>query len=433
MASKRRPSGEFLHTPLAEGLDLHVRTTQRFKTISLQAVLASELGADATKLALLSMLLKRGTRRLPSHQAQTRFLENLYGAGFDVDVQKRGEFHLLVARLSHPAPAFVDEGETLLEESLRFLGECLSDPRLVNGVFPADVVEQEKTNLRRAIQSLVNHREQYALEKLIRTMCRGERFAVYEYGRLEDLDDASPAALHRFQRRLLRTRPLTLLACGAVDPDRLAALAETHLGWTRDTIEVPPVAERRRAPAAPRREEEAFPMEQEWIVRGYRIDADVPGPDDAALLFFNGILGGFAFSRLFKQIREHEGLAYDIGSHTERLKGLLLVSAGVQPGSADKVLSRIDGIVEDLRGGNVTAEEMEGARNRLLAEVRSLHDSPEMMIASHKSGLLAGRVRTVAEMEEAIRAVAPGDVTRLASSLRLDTTFLLRPARTGGS
>lgn len=420
--------GAFVHVPLAAGLDLHVHPTDRFKTVTLQVVLHGELGPETTLLALLPSVLRRGTRLHPTLQDVTRHLDHLYGASLDADVSKRGEAHLLTLRLSLPAPAFVPEGEALLDEALSFLAQILSDPPPHAEGFAPDVVEQEKANLGHTIRALVNYREQYAFERMVQIMCDGERFSRYEYGDLAELETITPAGLHAFWRSTLDRRPLTLLAVGPLDPAVLADRVAAAFDWPRDRVTPPAPAERRLAPPAPRLVEEPFPLEQEWIAQGYRIGTPLEAAHVPALLFFNGLLGGFPFSRLFKNVREEAGLAYAIGSHTERFKGILAVTAGVKPGSSAEALRRIADALASLAEGRIGAEEMEAARNILLTEIRSVPDSPGALIHGALDGVLEGRVITLAQIEAGIRTVTARDVASLAAATVLDTTFILRPA-----
>jgi predicted Zn-dependent peptidase len=360
-------------------------------------------------------------------QEITRFLENLYGASIEGDASKRGENHVLYFRLTVPAPAYLPDGEKVLWEGMRFLGTLFADPHLEGELFPAEIVAQEKRNLENLIRSLINHREHYAVERLIRVMCRGERFARYEYGNLDDLPGISPATLTRYWREILRRRPLLLFAVGDVEPERVAEEALTAFGWERGSVEIPPATERKPAPDRPRRVEEPFPLAQEYLVQGYRCSADLTGEDFPAFLFFNGLLGGFAFSRLFKRVREQEGLVYDISSHVERQKGLLLVSAGVQPGRSDHVVRLVAEALEAMRGGEITDEEVGNARKRLLSEIRALPDAASLLIHAAQDALLAGSLLPLSEVEARFARVTREDVVRLASSVALDTTYVLKP------
>ncbi|MHC4780009.1 MAG: EF-P 5-aminopentanol modification-associated protein YfmF [Planctomycetota bacterium] len=427
-------TGDFHYFRLRDGLDLYVHPSDRFKTVTAQAFLHEELGPNATALALLSMVLRRGTRAHPSMREITRFLEGLYGASVDGDATKRGENHVLFFRATFPAPAYVDEGEDVLWEGIRFLGSLLSDPRLDAGTFPRDVVDQETRNLARLIRSLINHREHYASERLIRVMCGGERYAHYEYGNLETLAKITVEDLTEYWHRSISSRPLNVFVVGDVRPAAVAREVERAFGWDRGAIQAPPPTLRGDGPTEPKFVEEEFPLEQELFLQGYRCTADLSSGDFPALLYFNGLLGGFAFSRLFKTVREREGLVYDISSHVDRHKGLMFVSAGVKPGRSDRVRLLVEEIIGEIRGGSISEEEMDSARKRMVGEIRALPDAPSQFIHAAEEGILAGKLVSLREMEDRMTAVTKEDVARIASHVTLDTTYLLKPmSSTGGN
>ena len=63
--------------------------------------------------------------------------------------------------------------------------------------------------------------------------------------------------------------------------------------------------------------------------------------DYPALVLLNLILGGDAPSRLFKHLREEEGLCYYIASHIEALSGLLFVTAGIEASAYPEVRDKV--------------------------------------------------------------------------------------------
>jgi len=420
-------SGDFRSFPLARGLALHVHATPRFKTISTEAFLGRDLGPGATSFALLPGLLRRGTRRFPSMQALARRLEDLYGASLKGSLLKVGEAHLMSFRISHPAPAFVPEGEAVLEDALGLLADVLADPALEDGRFPEAVFAGEAANHRRLLRGLVNQREDYAEDRLLKAMCGEERYSVHELGSEEELDGLTPGGLTAFWASGLRSWPLDLFVVGDVDPDRAVDLVVRRFGGERDALAGLAPTERRAPPAQPRRIEEPFPGAQTRIVQGYRILGDAGGRRRPAFLALDELLGGDGWSRLFQTVREAEGMAYDVGSDLEWPKGLLLVSAGVAPGMEDRVLDRVAGEIERLREGRIELRDLAGACGRLAADFRSGADSPSALVSEAIEGLLSGEDDSLEARASAVERVTAEDVAEAARSLRLDTTFLLVP------
>jgi predicted Zn-dependent peptidase len=97
----------------------------------------------------------------------------------------------------------------------------------------------------------------------------------------------------------------------------------------------------------------------------YRPDVD---PHDrrarAALGVYSTLLGGSMGSRLFDEIREQRGLAYQVYAfdHTFSDAGILQLSAGLDSSKCVEAFERMTEIVEELRRDGPTPEEVERAR-----------------------------------------------------------------------
>src|SRR2546425_7251293 len=118
---------------LPSGAMLHVNSTKKLKTILVKATLTGDLDTSVTRKALLPMVLRRGTRRLPDMKAIHRHLEDLYGASLTSDVSKIGEWHAVKFRLEFVNDRFLPAGGAIRREAVAFLRELLFDPRLVAG------------------------------------------------------------------------------------------------------------------------------------------------------------------------------------------------------------------------------------------------------------------------------------------------------------
>ena len=178
---------------LADGMRLVFIPTDKFKTVSLALFLHLELRADlATRAALLSAVLERGSRRYPDSLTLRRELEQLYGAELSTDIHKKGERHLISCTLEMVHSRFVGEGEELFRRGVSILGGIIGDPLLEKGSFREEYVAQEKEHLAQEIKGLINDKAQYALERCLSKMCQGERYGVYKLGRLEDLEQITP-------------------------------------------------------------------------------------------------------------------------------------------------------------------------------------------------------------------------------------------------
>ena len=98
----------------------------------------------------------------------------------------------------------------------------------------------------------------------------------------------------------------------------------------------------------------------------------MPGVDNkkdyAALQVIDSLLGSGMSSRLFKNIRDQEGLAYQLGSGygPNVLKGSFVVYIGTNPQSMEKAKSLLLKEVFRLKKEFITSKELQEAKDKLI-------------------------------------------------------------------
>lgn len=147
----------------------------------------------------------------------------------------------------------------------------------------------------------------------------------------------------------------------------------------------------------------------------------VAHPDRFNLDLLNVILGEGMSSRLYQEIRERRGLAYDIHSYVDHFldSGALAIYAGVAPKNvADTVAVMIE-VLSCLKEG-VPALELtkakELAKGRLLLR---MEDSRSVAGWLGSQELLTRQIRTVDEVASIIDAITSQDLKRVANQLLL--------------
>lgn len=412
---------------LPENIGVHFLPTSKFKTtlvaVSLQQVLDEE---SAAQTALLPAVLKRGTEHYPTLRDLKIRLEELYGATLEADVVKKGERQILTFSLEVINDKFAS-GEKLLQQGLAVLREVISAPFLQNGSFHADYVRQEKEQLAREIQGLVNDKVSYALERCIQEMCSGERFGVYKYGSVEKLQPISAGELYDYYQSILRENPLEIFVVGEIDAEETFSLIRESFDFQRsDKPAVPPSVEVERIPDKVSYQEDRLPVNQGKLTLGYRTNLSYRDEKYLDLLFYNGILGGFPHSKLFQNVREKASLAYYVFSRLEKHKGIQLIGSGIEVGDYRQALEIILRQVEDIKAGRISREEMENTRRGLINRLKIIGDSPHTLVGFYLDGLIGEKAGEVEHFIRRIEEIEPEDVVAVAEKVHLDTVYFLR-------
>lgn len=407
---------------------VHVCASDKFKTTALMAFIQQELTPETvTKTALLPNVLQRGTASVPTTIAFKRKLDDLFGAVLYGDVFKRGERHIMQFAMEIAGEQYLKEAPQLLEEGVQFFSEVLLDPVLEEQAFKAAYVEAEKKNLKQKIESLKDDKIRYASYRMIEAMCEGEAFALFNHGRAQDLAKIDPPTLYTYYREVLSTCPIDLYCVGNVTVEEVTKLLEKQFskvaGATRKTIQTVPV---KHPVSKERTVTERMNVKQGKLNIGCRTQTSIRDEDYPALLMFNGILGGFPHSKLFRNVREKESLAYYCSSRLESHKGLLAIQSGIEISNYEQAVSIIKEQLENLRQGKIEEQELEQTKATLSNQLRSQMDRSYEMIFYHYQAVLSGQQRPLKQLLEQINQVQKEDVQKIAEKVQLDTIYFLR-------
>jgi len=151
----------------------------------------------------------------------------------------------------------------------------------------------------------------------------------------------------------------------------------------------------------------------------------VPGlsnrhPDRFVLDLLNVILGEGMSSRLFLEIREKQGLAYDVHSQITHYMdtGAAMVYAGVDPRRAEDTIRAVLELLYAFKDQPVSAEEVtkakEFTKGRLFLR---MEDTRSVVGWMGSQELLLGQILTVDEVVEIIESITPEELQRVAQSL----------------
>ena len=413
-------------------MNLHLHPTPQYKSTRVDIFLTAELRSPAaTERALTARLLERGTSSLPDVRCLNCFLDNLYGAGFGVDVDQYGGSQVLHVTLEDADSAYLPERKDLLGHGFGFLHDVLRDPKVEGNScgFPEEVVAQEKNALRKEIESVFSDKAAYAHRRCIEIMCAGEPFGTSPHGRGEDLPLLEAEGLLASHLGGLKKNGIDIYVSGGEPPERVLRLCEELFSWPRDFV--PPSPSLPASPGTQVREVmEDEEMQQGKLVCGYRTGVTVGDPAYPAMLLLDMLLGGTLYSRLQRSLREEKGLCYHIASFIEPLWGLLFVEASVDAADYRETRRQIDAQLSSLRDRGPQQEELEMAKASALQRLFSIGADRESLIRFHFQRRLAGVSTLPAHLGKQLRSVAPGEIASIAGNTALDTAFFLRNRKT---
>ena len=415
---------------LFPGVWLRAVHTSKFKSSYLSATLLAPLDRKtAGANALIPEVLRRGTAVHPDMESLSAALDELYGGAVEPAVRKRGETQCVGFAASFLDDAYALKGEKILEPAAGLLGELLLKPYTQGGHFCPDYTAGEKANLIDRIRAQINDKRTYAVQRLTQEMCRYEAYGVDKLGDEKSVSVITPASLWQRYQELLREAQVEVYYCGSADPDRVAgALNRALSGLPVNENRVDPDCEVRvTAGPEPIVVEEAMDVSQGKLALGFRTGGLTCWEEDfPALYLATAVFGGTTLSKLFMNVREKLSLCYYASATLEKMKGLVLVSSGIEFDKYQTARDEILAQLEAVKRGEIEDWELEGSRRTLIGACMAILDEQSRQEEYWLGQTTAGLEESPKELAARLEAVTREQVAAAAQKLQLDTIYFLK-------
>ncbi len=416
---------------LKNGINLHIIPTNKFKTNLMVVFLTTELNREnVTKNALISTILRRGSKTMPSQEEISKNLEEMYGATFNCGLDKTGDNQVLKFFMETVNDNFLPKNNiNIMENSIQKLIELVFDPYIENEGFKEQYVEQEKNRVREWIEARKDNKASYALEQCIEEMYKNQNFGLYKYGYIEDLDNINAKNLFEYYQTLIKECKIDIYISGMIDEkiveekirqnQIIGKLEDRNPKYNNNEIEKGKKAEQENT------KEEKLDVAQGKLVLGLDVELE----EDAQkydTLVYNSILGGTANSKLFQNVREKASLAYAASSSYLRTKSNIFINCGIEIENYTKALDIIKVQIKDMKEGKFTDEEVENAKTNILDSIQSIEDEQDSQIIYYFGQEISKTKENLKEYQEKIKKVTKQDVLNIANKVSIEMIYFLR-------
>ena len=413
---------------IGNGINLNLIKTDKFKSSLLSYYFIRPLSkSEVTKNTLLPLVLKRGTKEFDTNLKIQKRLEEMYGANLSISINKRGEKQVLRFTVENVNGGYVND-EDYIYDVVDLLKSIIYNPALEEGYFKKDYVNQEKENLRRRIEGRINDKRSYAIDRCIEEMCRDEKFSIHSLGTLEDLREIDSSILYKHYQEVIQTSPIEIFYVGDYDDKLIDYIKNIEDINRKDIVEIPRESVSNNV-ATKNMIHDNLDVNQGKLVLGYR--TGIPYEDKLynGLLVASDILGGGPNSKLFRNVREKESLAYYINSSVLKYKSLMLIDGGIEFENFEKTIDIVKIELEELKKGIFTDEDIEISKKSIISSTKSIKDSIFLISEFFFSQSLSKDVRTLDEILEDIQAVTREEIIEASNSISLDTIYFMKNSK----
>ena len=418
---------------IKQGIKLHCIDTNKFKTNLIAVFITLPLDRERVTFdTVIPAVLKRGTTNLKSQDEISKKLENMYGATFDCGIEKIGDNHVIKFYLESLNDNFVPKNskKNIFKESIDLLLDIILNPLVENGKFKQEYVESEKNNIKLLIESKIDNKDQYALNRCIEEMYKDKPYGLYKYGYVEDLDKINSKNLYDYYNQLINTSKIDIFVSGELKKEDI-------LKTVKNNENIKKLKERKakyiinNEQTENKKEEKEKEIEDKMdIAQGKLvIGLDVELNDYNSkfpVSIYNVILGESATSKLFQNVREKASLAYTARSNYVRQKNNIYIRCGIEIDNYDKALKIIKEQLEEMKNGQFTEEDLANSKKYMISGLESAQDEQDSEITYYIGQELSGMLTTFDEYVEKINGVKLEDVKNVGNKIKINTIYFLR-------
>ena len=420
---------EYKEKEIKTGIKLHEIKTEKFKTNLIAVFLTTELTREnVTKNAVISAILRRGSQNLKTQEEISKQMENLYGASFDCGLDKTGDNQVLKFYIETVNDTFLPTtNENILKTAIQNLLEIVFNPYTENGAFKTKYLEQEKNNIKQRIEGKKDNKASYSLERCIQEMYQNEPFGLYKFGYIEDLEKIDEKNLYEYYKNLIANCKIDIFVSGNID-EKTTEIIENDENIKKLELRNPKYNISKIVKKEMKEEKtitDHLEVSQGKLVIG--LDVDIEDENlKYDVLVYNCILGGTANSKLFQNVREKAHLAYVASSSYLKHKNNIFINCGIEISNYEKTLELIRKQIEDIKNEDFTAEEVENAKQGIIATIKTIDDEQDTTISYLFGQELAMTKASLDEYMKNIEKVKKEDVVNIAKKVNINTIYFLR-------
>jgi predicted Zn-dependent peptidase len=301
---------------------------------------------------LLTAVMTKGTDRLSSME----IAERVETVGASLGADSATDYSIMSLKtVSYDFP-----------EMLALAAELLRSPS-----FPEPEVDLERRLTLQGLRSMQEQPFNVAQKQLRQAMYRNHPYALSSMGTEDSIKTLQRSDLQRYHQTYFRPDNIVISIAGRITPEQAIALVEQTFGdWVNPEGEVapttPPLPELQPQPHTVATAQDT---QQAIVMLGY-LAPSIHSSDYTTLRLINTYLGNGLSSRLFVELREKQGLAYDVSTifPTRLSTSQFMAYIGTAPGNVAVALGGLQRELNYLRDNALTPEELEVAKNKYLGQ-----------------------------------------------------------------
>lgn len=302
---------------------------------------------------------------------------------------------------------------SLLPEHWKFGVDFLADV-IQNSNFPKEEIEREREVIIQEIAMYENDPMSEMFTHFMKNVYAGDSLGRTILGPRKNIQKFTRDDLINYFNKWYTTNNMVISACGNIDHEEFVNYVKQQfipafrIGNSYEE-------NKNNFKIVESKQQNIFSQSQ-FILATESINLHSNEKDKLILEILSNIIDGGMSCRLFQEIREKHGLAYQVGFMANLMEktGFIGVHASLDERNIDKAVKLAKEVLESVKT-QITDDELEKAKNTILYTMASNYDSCARLASSNGSCVLFNiEIKTYEQIRDALKEISKEDVFKFA-------------------
>lgn len=410
---------------LVPGISAHFVQSKKFKTNKITIRFTAPLSLETIAGRMLSAsMLETANQAYPTSQAFRRYLASLYGTDISTSAYRRGQAHILDLTFTYVRDDFLSKKNVLTSRILELVKQTLFAPLVQDGAFEPALFEIERKQLLASLATDMDDSFYFAHKELDSLFFHDERLQLRYSDLRNSISNESPESSYTCFQNALKNDRIDFFFLGDFNEVEITESLKSLPFTVREngvTIQYYQSYSNVLREGMVQRN-----VGQSILELGYHSPVKYGDDEHLLMLVMNGLLGEFAHSKLFTNVRENAGIAYTVSSQLDLFSGLLRMYAGIDRENRNQARKLMNHQLLDLKKGNFTDFELEQTKEMIRRSLLMAQDNQQTLVERVYLNALFGKSsfdidRLVAKLENVDKEA----VCKAANNLKLQAIYFM--------
>ena len=402
---------------------LHLIKTDKFKTINVRICFRDEIKKeDITIRNMLTNFMTSSTDKYKTKRDLVLKTQDLYAASIYTRCYRSGRYNMTNFYLSILSEEYTEKG--MLEESLKLLSDIIFHPNFNDKDRYLEIYKFISNAYQKKIENIKENTTGYSMIRMLEEMDKNEAYSYRDIGYLDDLKKITLEDMKNYHKKLINNSLIDIFIIGNINDD-IEKMIEKYFNFkTFKSPKVNQIITHNKVNNKEKVIKEKNKSSQSKLSIGCKVYDLSEYERNYVLTIYNLIVGGSSESKFFQVIREKNSLCYHISSSLNKLDNLMLIKAGISRKNYDKTIKLIKELMDDIKKGNFTLEDINKAKANYISMLNEIEDNEEAIVETYMAKDLLN-LGNIDERKKEIEKVSKEDIINVAKKVKIDTIFLL--------